>query len=356
MIALYVSSSEPYAGKSVACLVLGRRYQEMGRKVGYFKPLGMLSTRAGGVTTDEDVAFIAQMLGLREPLGTICPVLISPESLHQVFTGHAPDFLEVIDRAFATVSQDKDLMLVGGLGSACCTGLTMGLEARHIVERLGTRSLIIGQYHDETSVDLILSSKLAIGDSVLGLVINGVSPKHIERVKAEVAPFLESQGLPVFGVIPRDQVLRSMTVREVAATVGATILCCEPAADELVEHYSVGAMSEAGALRYFRRTPNKAVITGGDRSDIQLAALETSTRCIILTGDLYPDPRIITRAQEQSVPLLLTREDTLTAVERIEKVLGKLRVREPKKIQRLVELVEQNVDLTRLDVALGVDT
>ena len=36
----------------------------------------------------------------------------------------------------------------------------------------------------------------------------------------------------------------------------------------------VGAMSVESALSYFRRKPNKAVITGGDRADIQLAALE----------------------------------------------------------------------------------
>ena len=354
MIALYVSSSEPYAGKSLACLVLGRRYQEMGKKVGYFKPLGSLSTRAEGITTDEDAAFIAQTLGLQDPLGTICPVLISPESMRQVFTGQAPDFLEVIDHAFEAISQGKDLVLIGGLGSACCTGLMMGLGPGRIVGHLGAKALLIGRYTDERSVDMMLSSRLAIGDRVLGMVINEVPPKHLERVKSEVAPFLERQGLAIFGVIPRDQVLSSMTVREVAATVGAKILCCEPAADELVEHFSVGAMSVESALRYFRRTPNKAVITGGDRSDIQLAALETSTRCVILTGDLYPDPRILTRAQDQGVPLLMTRDDTLATVERIEKVLGKLRVREPKKIQRAMELIEQHVDLARFDAALGI--
>jgi BioD-like phosphotransacetylase family protein len=39
----------------------------------------------------------------------------------------------------------------------------------------------------------------------------------------------------------------------------------------------VGAMSAENALSYFRRKAHKVVITGGDRPDIQLAALETST-------------------------------------------------------------------------------
>ncbi len=40
------------------------------------------------------------------------------------------------------------------------------------------------------------------------------------------------------------------------------------------------------------RGENMAVITGGDRTDLQLAALETSTTCLILTGSISPDPLI----------------------------------------------------------------
>jgi BioD-like phosphotransacetylase family protein len=49
---------------------------------------------------------------------------------------------------------------------------------------------------------------------------------------------------------------------------------------------------------------------------------------------------------------LLTREDTLNTVTRIERILGKLRVREPKKIQRVLELAEEHLDFKRFDTAL----
>ncbi len=354
MIVLYVGSSESYAGKSLACLVLGKRYQQMGMKIGYFKPLGALPTRVGNVTTDEDAAFIADALGLENEVRSLCPVLLTPEMLHQVFTGSPPDFAGAIDRAFAEVSKGKDLVLVGGLGSVCCTGLMFGLGPAQIVQRLGAKALVVGKYTDDRSADMLLASRLWLGEAVVGMVINEAPRGHLERVKQEVVPFLERAGLEVFGVLPRDQVLNSMSVRELTEAVGGRILCCEEAAEELVEHFSVGAMSAESALRYFRRTSNKAVITGGDRSDIQAAALDTSTRCIILTGDLYPDSRILDRAQQAGVPLILTREDTLSAVERIERVLGKLRMREPKKIQRALELAEEHVDFARLDAALGI--
>ncbi len=96
------------------------------------------------------------------------------------------------------------------------------------------------------------------------------------------------------------------------------------------------------------------MITGGDRSDIQIAALETPTRCLILTGELRPRHTVLARAEELGVPVLLVAEDTLTTVATIENLLGKLRVREPRKAEHAVEQFETHLDLPRLDAALGL--
>jgi len=121
-----------------------------------------------------------------------------------------------------------------------------------------------------------------------------------------------------------------------------------------VEHMLVGAMSAEAALTYFRRKPNKAVITGGDRADIQLAALETSTRCLILTGNLYPSPVVLNRADELGVPVLLADTDTLSAIEIVEGYLGRSRVQQPQKVDRFVALLNENLNYSALYESLGI--
>jgi BioD-like phosphotransacetylase family protein len=116
----------------------------------------------------------------------------------------------------------------------------------------------------------------------------------------------------------------------------------------------VGAMSVDSALTYFRRKPNKAVITGGDRPDIQLAALETSTRCLILTGNLRPSPLILGRAEEAGVPIILTRYDTMRAVETIETFFGKTRFHQEKKVDSFESLLIEHMDIEGLYTALGL--
>jgi uncharacterized protein len=354
MLVLYVCSSESFTGKSVASIILGRHFQSRGLKVGYFKPLGTQPALLNGVQTDEDAVFIAQALGLDIPPEALCPVLLTTESVRQVFSGPLPDYNGAIERAFAAVSAGKDVVLVGGAGSVNYTGMALGLGSAAVAKRLGAKTLLIGRYTNDRSVETIIAAQALLQDTLVGAIINRVPRPQIEAVQAGMVPFLESRGLQVFGILRDDPVLHSTSVRELAERLGARVLCCPEALGSLVENYSIGAMNVDSALQHFRRIPNKAVITGGDRADIQLAALETSTRCIILTGDLQPDARILARAEEVHVPLLLVREDTLKTVERVEAISGRMRVREPEKIQRALELSREYIDFRRLDKAFGL--
>jgi BioD-like phosphotransacetylase family protein len=111
---------------------------------------------------------------------------------------------------------------------------------------------------------------------------------------------------------------------------------------------SVGAMSVESALPRFRRQLNKAVFTGGDRTDIQAAALETSTTCLVLTGNFSP-PRRCQRAEPGAV--LLVSDNTLEAVEHVE-IFGKTSLAQPEKLSRFQAMLAEHVDYTGLMKAL----
>ncbi|MFZ5591935.1 MAG: DRTGG domain-containing protein, partial [Bacillota bacterium] len=102
------------------------------------------------------------------------------------------------------------------------------------------------------------------------------------------------------------------------------------------------AMTLESALGYLRRAPNKAVITGGDRADICLAALETSTSALILTGGLYPDVKVIARAEEKGVPVILVHYDTYTTLEKFSEVSRHLRPEDEKSLRLTLQSIEQH--------------
>ena len=216
------------------------------------------------------------------------------------------------------------------------------------------RSLVVIKYDDTLMVDRAMTAQNYFGQNLLGVVINEVPKAQLEFVQDVVVPFLTRHGIRCSACCRKEQMLSAPSVRELAEGLDAEILCCSECADELVEHMLVGAMGVESALSYFRRKPNKAVITGGDRADIQLAALETSTRCLILTGNIYPSPAVLNRAEELCVPVLLTKLDTLATIEIIEGFFGKSRFQQPQKIERFTELLDEHFDFAGLYKALGI--
>ncbi len=230
----------------------------------------------------------------------------------------------------------------------------IGLPPAQVADRLDARVLGVAKYANELALDGLLAAQKEFGSRLLGAVLNEVPRPRLEFVEHQIAPALDHRGLHIYATLPQERLLLSMTVNEIAQALDAEVIGSTARGEELVENLMVGAMSMDSALSYFRRKPNKAVITGGDRADIQLAALETSTRCLVLTGSLRPNPLILGRAEELGIPIVIAKQDTLTTIEIIQQYFGKLRLHQPRKVERVQELLNDRFDFTRLYRDLGV--
>ncbi|MFO8011333.1 MAG: DRTGG domain-containing protein [Dehalococcoidia bacterium] len=121
----------------------------------------------------------------------------------------------------------------------------------------------------------------------------------------------------------------AITVGSIAQCINGELLNSPGKMDEVIESFMVGAMCVDPSPLYFGIKSNKAVITRGDRPDIQLGALETSTKCIVVTGGTKPVPGVLQHAERQEIPMLLIEKDTLTTLKQLEDGLGRLVKVEP---------------------------
>jgi len=204
-------------------------------------------------------------------------------------------------------------------------------------------------------VDDLLAARLRLGESLLGGVINRVPEDRLEKVSHKIKPFIEQWGVSILACLPQEKALLTASVAEISEQLKGQILCSHHAVDSLVENLMVGAMDTSMALTYFHQVPNKAVITSGDRTDLQLSALETSTRCLILTDNYRPQPLILERAGEFNVPVILTRHDTLTTVEIVERFFYKSRFHREDKVKRFDALMNEYFDFGAMYRALDQD-
>jgi BioD-like phosphotransacetylase family protein len=115
----------------------------------------------------------------------------------------------------------------------------------------------------------------------------------------------------------------------------------------MVESLTIGAMNVNAALEFFRQGQNMAVVTGGDRTELQIAALETSASCLILTGNIAPNALILARAEDLEIPILSVKLDTLTTVEIVDQAFGKVRLQEQIKVDCIQEMMEKYFDINR---------
>jgi hypothetical protein len=356
---VYITSISTFAGKTALSLGLGLRMQAAGLKVGYLKPVSTQPYRAGGRLLDEDADFVRRTLGLETPPWELSPVIITGELLLEVMAGTLTrNLLDEIKQACDHASETNDVVLMEG-GASMREGYAAGVNTLNVVEHLGAHVLAVISYSEGCQnamcvLDDALAARRRLGDNFIGVVINGVPREDLGYIRDTAVPFLEQRDVRVFGALPHDQYLRALSVGEIIDALDARVLTGAHLRERLVEHMSVGAMSVEAALPRFRRQLNKAVFTGGDRTDIQAAALETSTTCLVLTGNLQPTSTIMKRAEELGVAVLLVPDNTLESVEKVEGIFGRTSLGQPEKLSRFQAMLAEHLDYNGLVKALGL--
>jgi BioD-like phosphotransacetylase family protein len=278
----------------------------------------------------------------------VSPFVFSYEEQNLLFEGKIRDVKNRIMEAVES-QKNKDIVIIGGAADLF-EGASINIDAIELIKEMDAYIMMVELWRGDSTMDALIGAyKLfgLFGNRFIGGVINKVPQNAAAHIREKMRPFLEKNGIAIFGVFPKDSLLESIAIRQLVEILNGRVLCCEDRLDDFVENFSIGAMDVDSALSYFSRIPNKAVITGAHRSDIQLAAMETSTKCIILTGGLYTNDVVIGKAQSKGIPIISVAEDTFTAIDRIEATMGKARIREKGKIARAKELIETEFDMKR---------
>ncbi|WP_152040478.1 phosphotransacetylase family protein [Salinigranum salinum] len=346
---LLVTSTGESTGKTAITLALGLLAKERGLDVGYMKPKGTRLQSNVGKTLDRDPMLARDLLDLDSEMHQMEPIVYSPTFVQGAIRGQEdPDELAAVVREqYDSLAEGRDLVLVEGGGSHT-TGGIVDLTDPQIADLLGAEVLLVTEYTGPRDLDDVLAAVADIGDDLAGVLFNRVADSLYDELEEDVVPFLEGRGVPVVGIVPRVQELAGVTVADLATELGAEVVNDAPT-DVFVERFLVGAMGGDEALRYFRRTKNAAVITGGDRAEIHTAALEApGVKCLLLTGAHRPPGAVVGKAEQRGVPVLLVSGDTLSIVERCEDVVHSGRTRDEKTVDLMHDLLFEHADVDAL--------
>lgn len=337
------------SGKTAIALGFAQKLQREGKKVAYFKPVG--NPPRGARQVDGDAVLMKEVLQMDNPLNDIMPHVSGTSYLS---SNKNKEAMQNILGAYERVSKDADITLIDGSIFPYLLS-SQGMDDMSLVAKFNAKVLPVLKATNDFNVDLALvfNDHLKLrGIPAVGNIFNNVQRPLQAKVEGVFKPILEERGYNVLGIIPRRPEIASPTVQEFYDVLGGELLAGHNRLHLLVEDVLIGAMTLDSALRYFRRAADRAVIIGGDRADLALAALETGTTALILTGGLYPDVKVIARAQEKGIPVILVHYDTYTTVERLSEVSRYINPTDRTAIRITLDNIDQFCDFDAIVAAL----
>ena len=141
-------------------------------------------------------------------------------------------------------------------------------------------------------------------------------------------------------LLPEDRRLQAVTVDRIAEHLNGEYFLGQDKKDQLFDNVLIGGIVLDNGVEYFDINHTKAVLVRADRPDIQMAALQTPTRCLVLTGGHRPIQYIEHEAREEEVPVILVQQGTLEASRQLDTLFDGASVHHLDKADAFAELLQ----------------
>jgi len=347
----YLSSLRERAGKTFLSIGFIQKLKKAGKKFAYFKPIGV-PRAAFSNKADPDVGFILNTAYETDhPYDLISPISI-PDAYYidLVDATKKDEYLLKIKNAYDELTKDVDYVVIEG-NPSIRKFVRIGIDDVSIAQNLGIKELIyVSVDSTDRCIDNFFFTKnyfdfRKIG--ILGVLFNKIDFEYIARIREISEDHINRYNIPVLGIIEKNVELFSPRVNEIKEQIGGELIndAASPGLNNIVETFLIGAMNAQSALKYLRQVEKAAFITGGDRTDLAMAALDQDVSTLILTGFIQPDMSVITTANEKGIPIILSPSDTYTTMRNLERLKPGIQEDE---IEKVLNLIEKDIDWSLL--------
>ena len=335
---IYIAGQSPGSGITAICAGLAKSLQRSGKKALVHKPLSFDKN-----DSDKDLELIAHINGqeqLPAPTRTISNGDLSPK------------IAATIRDEINTLAKSGSTIVIHGLPIVNTEDApTISAQLAH---SLGASVIgVISDYAE--SLDLVKEAQREeFGSLLSGIIINANTRYKPNNEKTNFPHEQNFNQIPVLGIIPEDRLMLAPTVCQLVKHLGGDIVLNEHEQDRMIEHFLIGGLILEWGGNYFGRFGNQAIIVRGNRIDIAMAALNFPMSCLVLTGGSEVPQYIYYRSEEQNVPLITVKQDTLEVAVQLETLSNHVSIHHPGKIDRITALVTEFTDWTTLNRVLAV--
>lgn len=358
---LFIAATEQNTGKTTTAVGLYAALRKRFSQIGFMKPVGQRFVEVEGKRIDEDSVLIRDTYDTQVPIEDMNPISVEP-SFTRRYINHANNeaLVRRIRHSFDRAAWEKDFVIVEGTGHAG-VGSVFDLSNARVANILESKVLLItpggvGRPIDEGALNKALFDKEGI--EVIGVVMNKVLPEKMDSIRDIAGRGFERLGIELLGVIPRERMLSHPTLDQICDPIRGRYIRDGHGLNH-VAHVMIGAMSSANLFRDVE--PNTLLVVPGDREDVILAALSRALEedggpfCgIVLTDDMYPSDRLLEMINESPLPVIGSNSDSYSIASRIHSMTVKTLPGDREKIDRIQNLVSENVNVARILEKIGM--
>jgi len=355
---LFIAATEQNDGKTTTSLGLFSALQKRRGRIGFIKPVGQRFVEVEGKRIDEDSVLIDQTFGVQTPLEAMSPIAVEPDFTRRYIENSNNEFLvRRIQNSFDRAAWEKDFVIIEGTGHAG-VGSVFDLSNARVAHLLNSKVLLIagggiGKPIDEVALNKALFDKEGV--ELVGVILNKIMPSKYDYVCEFARRGLARLGIDLLGAIPEEPILANATLGQICKSTRGTFINGKTKSRRRVQKVVIGAMNSGHAMEYFK--PGTLIITPGDREDVILAALSSSTLSeneghsiagLVLSGDLVPTAPIMELLQNSEVPTIASPLDSYTVASSIHSMTVKTLPGDVEKIDKIQSLVDRYVEVDRL--------
>jgi phosphate acetyltransferase len=353
--AIYLTTTEPYSGKSIIALGLMNLLVAKTEKLAYFKPV----ISREGSEKDGHLETIASHFKLSASYNEMF-VFTRSEVIKHINAGNESYIIDTIIDRFKSLQERYDFVVVEGtdfMGGSTNVEFDGNIS---IAKNLGIPTAIIVKGEDKSVQDIVdtaLSTTKGFTDEgvqVLTVIANKINIENDEAIRHQLVKALPKD--IIVTSIPSNKDLGNPTMKEIFESVGGRILVGENLMSNQVDTSIVGAMQLRNCLTRLQK--NTLIVTPGDRGDIIIGALVANISKsfekiagIILTGGLEPEPTILKLIEglDTVVPIILVKTGTFKTVTRVANTQSRITPESKGKIAIAISMFDKYVDVKALE-------
>ena len=360
---LYIAATNQHVGKTTTTLGIVQAFRQAGIRVGYCKPVGQEAVDLENLQVDKDAILFSTMMDFDLVARVHSPVILG-KGATQAFLDEPEKFpyRNYVEKAAEILEKEYEMVIYEGTGHPG-VGSVVGLSNADVAHLLGAPVILIVEGGVGNTIDrlnLCLSLFREKNVPIAGVIINKVHPDRIKKVNRYVGMKLEEWAIPLLGVLPYDKTLLYPLLDTIRTAINGRVLYNPEGMNNLVENVVAASLmgshnfeEEQGVLLVASKNRLNESLLGIQKLCKQKGIEGCPLSGVIITGDGRKFHTLEGFEHEQyvnehKIPLIATPLDTYGTAVKISHLEVKINVQTLGKALRAIELVRENVDLSKI--------